>query len=245
MPAIYTCRIDGRTKRKGFTLVELLTVIAITGILTALLLPALSAAKERSRRAVCKNHMRQFYLAVHMYADDNSDFLPSSVNNKGLSDTMWISTITYSNLVENLDGDARVLDCPNIVFGGISRFDPNYGVLIGYNYLAIVPQTTTKGPDFWVPPKKLTDASTNIILADANYWSTDATKLKIAPHGKNGATLQNNSSFTKGLMGSTSADIGAEGGNVTHLDGSIIWKHIDQMQAHPASFSSAERYGNW
>ena len=49
----------GCTKTSGLTLVELMVVIAMTGILTAMMLPALSTAKEKSRRAVCKNNERQ------------------------------------------------------------------------------------------------------------------------------------------------------------------------------------------
>jgi prepilin-type N-terminal cleavage/methylation domain-containing protein len=62
--------------RSGFSLMELLMVIAIIGILAALLLSALAAAKNRARRAVCTNNLQQIALGVRMYADDSSDKAP-------------------------------------------------------------------------------------------------------------------------------------------------------------------------
>lgn len=62
--------------RAGFSLVELLVVIATLGLLIAMLLPALSLARHQARRTACAGNLRQVGLAIHLYAQDFGDTIP-------------------------------------------------------------------------------------------------------------------------------------------------------------------------
>lgn len=68
----------GQGGRKAFTLIELLVVIAIIAILAALLLPALSKAKQRGQGIVCMSNLKQLQLAWIMYCEDNNNRLPQN-----------------------------------------------------------------------------------------------------------------------------------------------------------------------
>ncbi|HEV2695085.1 MAG TPA: prepilin-type N-terminal cleavage/methylation domain-containing protein [Verrucomicrobiae bacterium] len=84
---------------RGFTLIELLVVIAIIAILTALLMPALAAAKARAKAIGCTGNMHQLALAWRMYADDNNGTLVMNAPQPG-NGSSWVTWSSGTNATQ-------------------------------------------------------------------------------------------------------------------------------------------------
>ena len=105
-------------KSLSFTLIELLVVIAIIAVLAAILLPALSSARERGRAASCISNERQLSQIYRFYADDNEDYLPSMDNLGGngvVSPKEWLNGMIrdYLNHEKASENPADLLFCPS------------------------------------------------------------------------------------------------------------------------------------
>jgi prepilin-type N-terminal cleavage/methylation domain-containing protein/prepilin-type processing-associated H-X9-DG protein len=121
-------KMDRSSNGAGFTLIELLVVIAIIAILAAMLLPALSAAKERAQAINCMNNKRQIMLATVMYTADNKDFLPYNFDPRNTG-TMpgWIYNGSPAWITGILDWSANTYNTNTA-----DLVDPKYSLLGNY-----------------------------------------------------------------------------------------------------------------
>src|SRR4051812_35908752 len=79
--------------KTGFTLIELLVVIGIIAVLAAMLLPALARAKNSAQRTSCMNKLKQWGLALTMYSQENSDYIPREAETSGSSLLNWAQIV--------------------------------------------------------------------------------------------------------------------------------------------------------
>lgn len=118
-------------KATGFTLIELLVVIAIIAILAAILMPALSQARERGKTATCINNLKQIGLGIGQYAGNNNDFFPA---------TNYDGSSPYNVMVRS-----RRLKCQKAYYGmATALYVPRYASAKSFACPS-VPTTIRKG----------------------------------------------------------------------------------------------------
>ena len=137
----------------------------------------------------------------------------------------------------------KVFDCPNVypfTLPGITdspngRYQTGIGYYIGYHYHGGRSFPTNA---YWTPaikttdlPKLATDDAMLLLFSDPNSWAIAGNyRWVTAPHAKGGAVKRKGSAFIYPSEGQTAEKIGALGGNICYLDGSVNWKRMDQMR---------------
>ena len=119
--------------KRRFTLIELLVVIAIIAILAAMLLPALSQAREKARQVSCTSNVKQLMLGMIMYAGDNSEYFPGYYSQLAYPANWPLKQ--WSHDIFPYVTDPKVFECPSRTcyreYGGDSSH-PVEDIKVGY-----------------------------------------------------------------------------------------------------------------
>lgn len=239
--------------KKGFTLIEILVVIAIISILASLLFPVFGRARENARRSSCQSNLRQLSMGVMQYTQDFDEGFPSTLQSRPgqtppdgifwFSDAASTAYWAWPQMIFPYTKNMQVARCPS------GKLASAAGALNGYNYGANLLLMQTTG----VPSLKVSA----IVAPSATYLLMDAGNYQMDP-GNNVRNLNINSTNYFAYLSGVGDAVGAsctapdnfaradcQGGrhfggvNMAFADGHVKWGKTAPVVQEAWKFNSA------
>lgn len=257
--------------RRGFTLIELLVVISIIALLIAILLPALSQAKQSAYRIQCASNLRQFSIGFITLAESNKGNYPLTHRSLGKNQAAiysssypdgwnsnqdeldWTNLVLYEDL-QDAGLELTTFQCPTRGDEDIKLYRGAGTIWYGYFIQAgrfLERGNYAVGDKDWVSPFSLEDSSELVMMSDINTYaasnpdiSTFYAHTPTGPFYVAGANRRD-------VVGGPPVPIegtDAQGGNSLLNDGSVSWVSITDLGAvrfAAAAKNAWRQYGYW
>lgn len=253
----------------AFTLIELLVVVAIIAILAALLLPALQKAKDQSKKAVCASNLRQLFVGMMAYADDNDGCGLPGLNN--IRASIWLtdqSGTAYSwfpvPVIKSYFPNPYIFLCPGVdpvawnyikSANGPRSASTQWGAYKIYFGSSIVNPASLPGHQFlsgwqvdWTssPSTKVKDPCPNIRCLNGYCNTQLGLACYFLPAEQQPAAFdcQETDDVWNPIaaVSASSNHMGSNGKNIVFMDGHVEWHTRDKFRYHIGGIESDTPY---